>query len=87
MFYIFFEVPDWGEELRCRHEVLLSIIKFAEKLGVNFAFPTQTLHIENLPGQESLSPKYESITELKPKLQAFLAKSELENSGGQKDNE
>lgn len=87
MFYIFFEVPDWGEELRCRHEVLLSIIKLAEKLGVNFAFPTQTLHIENLPGQESLSPKYESMTELKPKLQAFLAKSELENSGGQKDNE
>jgi len=87
MFYIFFEVPDWGEELRCRHEILLSIIKLAEKLGVNFAFPTQTLHIENLPGQESLSPKYESMTELKPKLQAFLAKSGSEGSGGDKDKD
>jgi MscS family membrane protein len=53
MFYIFFEVPSWDDELRCRHEILLSVIRLAEEMGINFAFPTQTLHIENIPGQLS----------------------------------
>lgn len=73
MFYIFFEVPTWGDELRCRHEVLIEIIKLAEKLGVNFAFPTSTLHMETFPEKKSNSPVYEkNPTMLKKKLQAFL---------------
>jgi MscS family membrane protein len=74
MFYIFFEVPTWSEELRARHEVLIEVVKLAEKLGVNFAFPTQTLHIENMPGEQSLSPKYETREVLKQKLQEYLSK-------------
>jgi MscS family membrane protein len=72
MFYIFFNVPNWGDELKARHEVLIEVVKLAEKLGVNFAFPTQTLHIENLPGQASLSPKYDSKEVLKKKLSAYF---------------
>lgn len=71
MFYIFFEVPNWGEELRARHEVLLHIVSLAKELGVNFAFPTQTLHVENVPGQPSLSPSYMSRDEAYAKMQAF----------------
>ena len=71
MFYIFFGVPTWGEELKARHEVLLSIVKLAKELGVNFAFPTQTLHVENLPGQPSLSPSY-TQSGAESKLQSFL---------------
>ena len=59
MFYMFFEVPTWSDELQGRHEVNLEIVKLAEHLGINFAFPTQTLHIENMPGKPSLSPAYE----------------------------
>ncbi len=76
MFYIFFVVPDWGQELRSRHEVLLKIIELAEELGVNFAFPTQTLHVENLPGQPSLSPSHLSDAEAKERLSGFFGKSE-----------
>ena len=72
MFYIFFEVPTWSDELRCRHEILLSVIRLAETMGINFAFPTQTLHIENLPGQASLSPTYEQASTLRPKIEQFL---------------
>lgn len=75
MFYIFFKVPDWGSELKARHEVLLSIINLASELGINFAFPTQTLHVENLPGKPSLSPSYISKEEAKTKLEAYLSKS------------
>ena len=68
MFYIFFEVPDWGAELKARHEILQEILKLADKLGVNFAFPTQTLHMENFPGQNSLSPSYMAKDEIRVKM-------------------
>ena len=45
MLYFFFEVPSWSEELRARHEVYLDIWRLARALQVQFAFPTQTLHI------------------------------------------
>lgn len=75
MFYIFFNVPTWGEELRCRHEILIEIIRLAESLGVNFAFPTTTLHMETFPEKKGNSPEYETNTSLlKKQLQSFLDK-------------
>ncbi len=58
MFYIFFEVPTWGEELQCRHEILVQIVKLANSIGVRFAFPTQTLHMESFPEKKTLVPEY-----------------------------
>jgi MscS family membrane protein len=72
LFYIFFITPSWGEELQYRHEVILSIIRLAHELGINFAFPTQTLHMENFPGQMSLSPTYEQIGKLDPKMKKYF---------------
>jgi MscS family membrane protein len=43
--YVFHEVPDWSTELRERERLLLDIVRLADKLGVQFAFPTQTLHL------------------------------------------
>jgi MscS family membrane protein len=63
LFYIFFKVPDWGEELKARHQVISDAIQLAEKLGVRFAFPTQTIHIEEIPGQKSLTPVYNQSKE------------------------
>ncbi|WP_373493375.1 mechanosensitive ion channel family protein [Aquiflexum sp.] len=74
MFYIFFEVPNWPEELRCRHEILVSIVRLANGLGVRFAFPTQTLHMENFPEKESLVPTYNDTAVYQDKLQEFLQK-------------
>ncbi|MFP4370419.1 MAG: mechanosensitive ion channel family protein [Candidatus Kapaibacterium sp.] len=58
LFYIFFDVPDWSQELKARHEVILQAIRLADELGVRFAYPTQTLHMETFPGKESLTPAY-----------------------------
>ncbi len=57
LFYIFFKVPSWSDELACRHQILLEILKLTEVLDVRFAFPTQTLHMETFPGQSSLTPE------------------------------
>ena len=74
MFYIFFAVPTWSDELRCRHEVILAIIKLAQKLGVQFAFPTQTLHMETFPEKAPLSAQYpDTEATLKEKVAAFKA--------------
>lgn len=56
LLYTFFEAPNWTAELRGRHELMYAIIQLAHDLGVRFAFPTQTLHIEEFPGQISTTP-------------------------------
>ncbi len=45
LLYVFFEAPDWGTELRERHRLFLDILRLARELGIEFAFPTQTIHI------------------------------------------
>lgn len=75
MFYVFFEVPNWTEELRSRHELLISIVSLANQLGVRFAFPTQTLHMESFPEKKTLVPEYSSdANSYQAKLQEFVSK-------------
>ncbi len=56
--YFFVKVGSWTDELRERHNVFVEILRLAKELGVEFAFPTQTLHVGSLaePGT-SLSTK------------------------------
>ena len=43
--YVFWEAPDWQTELRERHRLMLDIMRIADELGIDFAFPTRTLHV------------------------------------------
>lgn len=80
LFYIFFKTPDWGAELAARHEVLMAIIKLADRLGIRFAFPTQTLHVEDLPGRSSLTPTYnESKEDVQATMKEFIAAWKTQN--------
>lgn len=45
LLYVFHEAPDWTTELRERERLFLDIIRLADQLGVQFAFPTQTVHL------------------------------------------
>ena len=45
----FLTVTSWEEELKEKQSIFLSILKLAENLEVNFAFPTQTIHVDSLP--------------------------------------
>ena len=49
--YCFIDAPDWNAELRTRHVLNLDIMRLAEDLGIEFAFPTQTLHVASTPEQ------------------------------------
>jgi len=63
LFYIFFEVPDWSGELKARQEIMLAILRLAESLNVRIAFPTSTIHVEDFPEKQSLSPQYHQSKE------------------------
>ncbi len=54
LLYVFFEVPDWSTELRERHRLFIDILKLAKRLGVEFAFPTQTLYLSQAAEPEAL---------------------------------
>jgi len=51
LFYVFFAVEDWDQELSVRHDIMLKIINLSEKVGVEFAFPSQSLYLENFSEQ------------------------------------
>lgn len=73
LIYMFFEAPSWTDELIGKHEVLYAIIKLADRLGVRFAFPTQTLHIEEMPSAGSSStPKPQKPGEAEGNLNQVL---------------
>ncbi len=56
LLYAFVETPDWATELRERHRLFVDIVRLAARLGVEFAFPTQTLHVASMPGAPATVP-------------------------------
>lgn len=43
LLHTFIRAEDWDEELRVRQEILLDVWRIAHDVGVQFAFPTQTM--------------------------------------------
>ena len=74
MFYVFFQLPDWGDELKSRENLMFMILQLAKTLNIRFAYPTQTLHVEKLPGQLPLTPSAISADELNKKVDDFIGK-------------
>jgi len=69
--YCFMDAADWNEELRTRHVLNLDIMRLAESLQVDFAFPTQTLHIAQMPGQPQQLPQVPDRTRLREVVNSF----------------
>jgi MscS family membrane protein len=54
LLYIFWETPDWSTELRERHRLAVDILRLTQHLGVEIAFPTQTLYLKRGGDTEEL---------------------------------
>ncbi len=50
LFQLHFDTTDYTAEMSARHEISLDILRLAERLGVEFAFPTQTVHLQRSDG-------------------------------------
>ena len=59
--YVFWQAPDWQTELRERHRFMIDIMRLAKVVGVEFAFPSQTIYLER--GQAMSTPKDPSLDE------------------------
>ncbi|MBB6463893.1 mechanosensitive ion channel family protein [Flammeovirga kamogawensis] len=57
LLYVFFITRDWSEELQAREYLMIKILRIAETMCVDFAFPTQTIHIANDNNDQDSSDK------------------------------
>lgn len=85
LLYFFLKVPNWSYELIERQNVLLEIVRLAEEMDVEFAFPTQTLHIKDLPGNPPYDPghvrDHETLAGLARDFSSGAEKSKPAGSG------
>ncbi len=54
--YVFWSTPDWGTELRERHRFLLDLMRLAQRLDVEFAYPTRTLYMRGESPETQQAP-------------------------------
>lgn len=48
----------WASEQKSRHQIHMAIVKMAKELGVDFAFPSTTVMIEQFPEKAGIDLKY-----------------------------
>ncbi len=79
LIYIFHEVPDWSTELRERERLFIDIVRLADKLGVSFAFPTQTVHLykEEHTAYETQHETPQSMTERRAMINGIRSAQKL----------
>ncbi|WP_196891849.1 mechanosensitive ion channel family protein [Aureivirga marina] len=61
---VYFYTTDWGKEQSDKHKLHLGILKLANNMGIEFAFNSTTLMIEQFPEKESILPDYKTSSEV-----------------------
>ena len=59
MMNIYLKDLAWATEQKSRHQIHIAIVKLAKELGIDFAFPSTTVMIEQFPEKKSLEPNYD----------------------------
>jgi MscS family membrane protein len=71
----YFSVTDWSTEQIAKHDLHMSIVKLAKIIGIEFAFPSSTIMIEQFPEKNPIRLNYnKNISEIKTKISEFVAK-------------
>lgn len=79
IFRTYVETEMYNEELAVREQVILSILELAEELGIQIAFPSSTVYIDQIPGQAPLNTSYiYDETELMARKKSFLDKLQVD---------
>jgi len=55
---IYFTALDWNEEQASKHSIHMAILRLAAELGVEFAFPSTTVMIEQFPEKKGMDVQY-----------------------------
>ncbi len=80
MVNVYFKRLDWNSEQSSKHKLHIAIVKLAKELGVEFAFPSTTVTIENFPEKKGFNPKYDINNErIESVIATVVSKFEQEN--------
>ena len=72
-FRVFLEVNDYAEELKIKEEFLFGFLRLAQLIGLDFAFPSSSIYVENFPGQQTkVTPSKEENEPVEEQVAAFL---------------
>jgi MscS family membrane protein len=63
MVNVYFESLVWADEQSSKHKLHIALLQLAKELGVDFAFPSTTVTIENFPEKKGINPKYDTNKE------------------------
>ncbi|MDV7187082.1 mechanosensitive ion channel family protein [Lutibacter sp. TH_r2] len=55
---VYFTALDWNKEQASKHSLHIAILKLAKEIGVDFAFPSTTVMIEQFPEKKGLELPY-----------------------------
>jgi len=55
---VYFVQLDWNSEQASKHSLHIAILKLAAEIGVDFAFPSTTVMIEQFPEKKSINTDY-----------------------------
>ena len=65
---VYFRVATFTEEMACRDEFSREVLAQAGRLGVELAFPTQTIHLAARTPSRARSPRSRSISAAPPRV-------------------
>ena len=89
MVYCFTRTTVWGEWLKIKEELAFRIKDVVEGAGTGFAFPSQSLYVETLPGEQPeafVPPDRKPLPKLEPKPEraaaAEMQSTEYGDAGG-----
>jgi MscS family membrane protein len=71
MVNVYFKSLAWGIEQSSKHRLHMAILQLAKEIGVDFAFPSTSVTIEQFPEKKSLDLKYNTNQE---RIDASIAK-------------
>ena len=78
IFVIFFNTNEWALELKWKEEIISSILELTASLGILFAYPTTSLHIETMPEKKSnISDYKDQIAKVNQRLDLFKQQLKL----------
>ena len=75
----FLNVSGWSEELQTKQDILLAIIRLAEVLNINFAFPSTSIYIK----KSDIEPSNKRFNNVEELLEHF----EMQFKGTENKNE
>ena len=82
MLYCFVQCPDWGAELQSRHRLLADIVRLADKLDVQFAFPSRTLYMAGGHATGESSDNFSSLVDPRQSGKQFAEEISLRPVSG-----